>query len=150
MTKREIQLLVVTAGKLRVGLPAYQVRETMRPLPVEELREPLPFVVGLAVIRGEATPVVDLGEFLTGRSDSRFGRFVTLEVERRTVALAVDEVLAVIALSDESFRALPPLLTRASGEALERLSYLDSQLLLTLEVTKLMPPPIVADEVRAP
>jgi chemotaxis signal transduction protein len=49
----------------RVGaLAVRDVRETMRPLPVEPLARAPPFVRGLATIRGFPTPVVDFGRLL--------------------------------------------------------------------------------------
>lgn len=145
MSKQEIQLLVVVAGALRVGLPIVYVRESMRPLKIELMRDPLPFVLGLSVIRGEVTPVVDLGAFLSGRNQATFHRFVTLNVDGRTVALAVDEVESVLTLNDTSFSALPPLLVHTAGDSIARLSLADAHLLLMLEMTKLIPESWVRD-----
>lgn len=150
MEKREIQLLVIVAGALRVGLPIEHVRETMRPLKIEVLREALPFVLGVSVIRGEAVPVVDLGALLTGRrNQSSFRRFVTLRVSDRIVALAVDEVEFVLSVSDAAFSALPPLLSEAGGESVERLSLADAQLLFTLKTTRLISAAHVSGEATA-
>lgn len=56
----------------RIGALALRdVRETMRPLPVEPLMGAPPFVLGLATIRGFPTPVVDVGRLL-GPSESSF------------------------------------------------------------------------------
>ena len=47
-----------------VALPAAQVVETMRPLGTDSVPEMPPFVLGLAIVRGAAVPVVDVGTLL--------------------------------------------------------------------------------------
>lgn len=134
------KLLVVVAGAHRVGLPLARVQETMRPLPIEPLRDALPFVLGLSIIRGAPTSVLDLGALL-GREEhpERFLRFVTLDLGERSVALAVEAALEVVEVDDETFSSLPPLLTQAAGEAVRALCLVDDKLLLVLEATKLVP-----------
>lgn len=132
--------LVVVAGTHRVGLPLAYVQETMRPLPIVPLRDTIPCVLGLAVIRGASVAVVDLGE-LMGRADTAqaFARFVTLEVGGHSVAVAVDGVETVVTLEQNALALLPPLLTHAGGDAVHALSLADQKLLLLLQATKLLP-----------
>jgi hypothetical protein len=61
------------------------VIETMRPLPVETISGVLSFVQGIALIRGIATPVVDLGAVL-GTPNEAAEQFVTLRVGDKQVA----------------------------------------------------------------
>ncbi len=112
----------------------------MRPLPLAPLRDAPRFVLGLSVIRGESVPVVDLGALLgrAGASDA-FGRFATLHVDGRTVALAVQTVEGVVELAAGSATALPPLLDGAASDAVDALALLDSALLLILRATHLVP-----------
>lgn len=139
-----ISLLVVVGGTLRVGLPIAQVGETMRPLPIESLGYPLPFVLGLSTIRGLSTPVIDLGLLLAPRQrPGRFRRFVTILVEDRLAALAVEDVEGVVTMDESSFSGLPPLLSQASGDSIEGLSLADSKLFLALKPSRLVPDPWV-------
>src|SRR5690349_9342486 len=109
------RLLVAEAAGLRAGLPLENVREIMRPLPIAALAGAPEFVLGLATIRGAATPVVDLGRVL-GRTQERpiFGRFVSLAVDGRAVALAVQSVSGVVELERDASSELPPLLGAAA------------------------------------
>jgi purine-binding chemotaxis protein CheW len=131
-------VLVCRLGTRLVGLPVAHVVETMRPLPVEKLSGAPRFVSGVSVIRGVPTPVVDAGQLL-GEPESRPGRFVTIRVDDRTVAFAVDEVLEVRAIPTESLRGLPPLLREAGAEAVAAIGTLDAKLLLVLHSTRLVP-----------
>ena len=140
MRRDNDQWLVVLAGTHRVALPLTHVQETMRPLPIVPLRDTIPCVLGLTVIRGASVAVVDLGGLL-GREEATdfFSRFVTLEVGGHGVAVAVDGVESVVSLDQSALSMLPPLLTHAGGDAVRAISLADHKLLLVLEATKLLP-----------
>jgi purine-binding chemotaxis protein CheW len=113
------------------ALPLERVRESMRPLPIEPLGGASTFVSGLAVIRGETVPIVDAAR-LFGACDSSPGRWVTLTVGERCIALAVDSVQGVLALPAESLTTLPALLREAGGDVVEATGVHDAELLLLL------------------
>ena len=130
----------------RIGALALEdVRETMRPLPIEPLVGTPPFVLGLAIIRGFPTPVVDAGS-LVGPSISPSpilspspARFVSLKLGDRSAALAVDAVLDVCSLSSETLSNIPPLLLGGDAQLVSVIGALDSKLLLVLEAARLVP-----------
>jgi purine-binding chemotaxis protein CheW len=123
------------------ALPLSDVVETMRPLPIEPLAGAPPFVLGVAIIRGVPTPVVDTGKFL-GVPETCPTRFVTAKVAGRITALAVDAVLGVRALPRASLSELPPLLRDVSAESVMALGVLDASLLLLLETSRMVPEPV--------
>jgi purine-binding chemotaxis protein CheW len=133
------RLLVAEAAELSAGIPLESVREIMRPLPIAALADAPDFVLGLATIRGAATPVVDLGRVLggAGASKATFGRFISLHVDGRSVALAVQAVSGVLELEETT--ELPPLLSEAAMDAVESLSLRDAGLLLVLRSARLVP-----------
>ena len=130
--------LVITAGARWCALPLEHVVETMRPLPIEPLAGMPPAVLGLAVIRGVPTPVVDLGALLGAASGSPTGRFVTLSLSDRRVALGVGSVEGLTVLDAARLSALPPLLNGGS-EAAFALGLRDEQLLFVLQTVRLLP-----------
>jgi purine-binding chemotaxis protein CheW len=131
--------LWVTSGDLHCGLPLEQVLEVCRPLPVQALGTAPDFVSGLARLRGEAVPVVDLGRLLgRGHADGP-GRLVRLKAGDRRVALAVDRVLGLRELPTSSAEALPPLFNQGLP-AVEALGALDRSLYLLLSAARLLPP----------
>lgn len=136
--QRRGKMLLVTAGRHRVGIPLSYVRETMRPRGLKVLRDAPPTVLGLSIIRGVSVPVVDLGALLGREGEGMFQRLVTLDLGDRSVALAVDAVLEVIEPDPSALLSMPPLVARASGETLAALSVADRELLLVLEATKLL------------
>ncbi|MBX3167229.1 MAG: chemotaxis protein CheW [Candidatus Eremiobacteraeota bacterium] len=114
--------------------------EVMRPQPVERVAGLPEFVDGLAVIRGEALPVVNLPRLLCG-SRSPEGtqeRFVTAHSQGRQLALRVDEVAGIFPLKSEIWHALPSLLDGLQGDHLAALGSLDGDLVMLLRRTNLL------------
>jgi purine-binding chemotaxis protein CheW len=120
------------------ALPLQQVVETLRPLPVEPMAGVAEWVLGLSLIRGAPVPVVNLARLL-GMGDPAIGRFITLSIAQRTVALAVSDVLGVRELPPEDTHELPPLLQGAAEQAVSELARLDGGLLLVLEAARCLP-----------
>lgn len=132
-------MLVVVAGARRCALPIGRVIETMRPLPIEVVAGAPPFVLGVALVRGAPTPVIDLGAMLGGAASPAPRRFVTVDAGGRQVALAVDEVVGVRQLDPQASAGLPPLLAEAAAGTLETLGRLDAGLLAVLRAGQLVP-----------
>lgn len=131
--------LVCSSLRWLCAFPAHQVAETMRPLPVERLADAPPFLSGIAVIRGIPLPVVNLGLLLSGDTGTP-KRFVVVRIdERRSIALAVDEVVGVRELSPSLFGTLPPLLAQIERSGVAQVAALDTELLLLLETTRIVP-----------
>jgi len=132
---------------LRIGaLALHSVREIMRPLPVDPLAGAPPFVLGLAIIRGDPTPVVDANRLLGASAGSSTpilppsaARFVSLNLGRRTAALAVDAVLDIRSLPAGMLASIPPLLHGADTALVSLIGALDTKLLLVLEAARLVP-----------
>jgi purine-binding chemotaxis protein CheW len=132
------RFLVCRVGTRRCALPIDHVIETLRPPECEPLAGAPDFVLGVAVVRGVAVPVVDAGRLL-GSVPASATRVVSLAVGERTVGLAVDEVIGVTPMADDAVHALPPLLEVATGAVIESLGVLDSELLIVLRESRLVP-----------
>jgi len=129
--------LVCRQGACRVALPRPQVIETMRPLHVDPMSAMPPFVLGVSIVRGTPVPVVDVG-ILLGRGGPAAGRWVTVPVGNRSVALAVESVEGMQELPAEAFEAVPPLLRSAGDGAIAAIGALDAQLVVVLEGARLL------------
>lgn len=129
-------LVVVASGKT-CAIPLPCTVETMRPLPIRALRGLVPWVLGVAVVRGEAVPVVDLG-MLVGEARAELGRFVRCRVGERTIALGVQRVLGVRTLDDATVRTSALLLERDGPARLMSLGTLDGELLVVLRSVRVL------------
>jgi len=128
------------------------VIETMRPLPTSKLAGVPPFVLGVAIVRGDAVPVVCLDAFLGSSAPAAPARLVTVRAGARVVALAVDAVAGVAALDPREASRLP-LVADACAGALESLRARDDDLLVVLRGARIVPEEVYAAiearEVRA-
>ena len=131
--------LVVAAGSRACAIPLAHAVETMRPLPIEAVIGTPSFVLGLAMVRGSATPVVHLGRLIGAVEDDAVGRFVTVRLGERRLALAVGSVLGVRELERRSLQELPSILGPDSAEVIEAVGKLDFQLLMVLRATRIIP-----------
>jgi purine-binding chemotaxis protein CheW len=133
----DIPVLIVARAGRRCAIAIGNVVEVMRRLPIEAVDGAPPYVLGVSIIRGAPTPVVDLGFLIdAGDGDRPAARLVTLRVAERTVALAVDEVVGVrrIRASDH----LPPLLDGAS-DVVRSIETADAGLLWVLQSAMMIP-----------
>jgi purine-binding chemotaxis protein CheW len=124
------------------AIPIEHVVETMRPLPIEPVAGAPPFVSGLAVVRGVPLPVVDAARLLLADSAPRApraGRFVTMRVGQRRIALAVESVVGARNIPVASLQELPPLLRDALAGVVASIGALDAQLLMVLRTLHFVP-----------
>lgn len=135
----ERHVLLVRVGTIVCALDLTHVSETMRALPFEPTPDAPPFVLGLALTRGVPTPVVDLAMLLGHPSGSGDKRWVTLKVDTRTVALAVDAVIGAHRIDASTLSATPPLLGAAAADRVETLGTLDRELLMVLRTARILP-----------
>jgi purine-binding chemotaxis protein CheW len=135
-------VLICRVGQRRCALPVGVVIETMRPQPIAPIVGAPDAVLGIAMVRGSATPVVDLSAMFDARSTA-VGRFVTIRAAVRIIALAVDEVIGISALDRASLRALPPLLGDARTSAIESIGSADNELLVVLRAARIAPEGLV-------
>jgi purine-binding chemotaxis protein CheW len=126
------RFLLCRIGSCIGALAVKDVRETMRALPIEPLSGAPSFVLGLAIVRGSPTPVIDAGRLL-GSSSSSPARFISLKLDERAAVLDI-RVLPKGILADT-----PPLLREADQPLVSVIGALDAKLLVVLEAARLVP-----------
>jgi len=133
-------VFVVRVGARVCALPLHHVVETMRPLPIDPVVGTPGFISGVSVIRGIATPVVDLKALLDNSENSpSFGRFVVLKLDNRQIAIGVDSVVGLGNLDAAQLGKLPPLLRDVCADLFDSFGSRDAQLLLVLRAARIVP-----------
>jgi purine-binding chemotaxis protein CheW len=136
--------LVFSTGTRLGALPVQHVVETMRPLPIEPWSGAASFIDGVAVVRGNAVPVVNVEALLTGTRGA-VGRFITIRAGDRCAALGVASVVGIRSSTQLDRGELPPLLLDGHlADVVASLGRLDAQLLLVLRTGSLVPPEVWA------
>jgi purine-binding chemotaxis protein CheW len=118
-------------------LPLSDVVDIMRPLPVIPIAGAPSAVLGMCVMRGVATPVIDAAQCVLGQPGTPT-RFVALRAGERRIALAVDAVPGTLELPEARTTQLPQLLASAS-EAIVATAALDAQFFLLLSAGRVLP-----------
>lgn len=130
-------MILCRVGETTCALELTHVLEILRPLPLRPITGMPSFVIGVSILRGAPVPVVDARRLLGAPISSPPTRLVSLRIDGRSVALAVDEVLGV-GLPPPG-RELPPLLRDAQTDVIDTLGRLDSELLVVLRAARLVP-----------
>jgi purine-binding chemotaxis protein CheW len=136
--------LICRVGSRLCALPLESVIETMRPLPIRSIEGAPDLVLGVAIVRGSPTVVVEAARLFDGPGSGP-ARFVTLRVGERVIALSVDEVIGIRKLSSASLGGVPGLLKEAVGDAVSAIGTLDAELLLVLDGMRLVTPEQLAE-----
>lgn len=132
-------MVLCRARQTWCALPLEGVRETMRPPVTTQLSGQPLFVTGVALIRGDSTPVVDVGCLIGSDGPPAPTRLVTVGRPPRVVALAFEEVRGLVLLAPQTLHALPPLLAPHGPGAISALGALDTELLLVLQPARIVP-----------
>ena len=158
--------LVFRAGPLLCALRLDEVIETMRPLDVQPLAGTPAFVLGISVLRGVPTPVIDVARLLSGGSGAQEGaesgvagsggaesgraerggadsggaeRFVAVRTERGAVAFAIGTVLGIRTVDASATGGHPALLGARSSHLVAGVSAVGTEPLLLLQSMRAVP-----------
>jgi len=130
--------LVFRAGPLLCALRLDEVLETMRPMETLPLAGTPAFVLGISVLRGVPTPVLDVSRLLGG-GPGEVQRYITVRTERGAVAMAAGEVIGIRPVHPETAGGHPALLGGASGRLVAGVDTVGAEPLLLLQSMRAVP-----------
>ena len=111
-TRAPGRYVAVRVGEALYGLDVEEVQEVVDPRPLTRVFHAPPAMGGVASLRGEVLPVIDLGVLLgrEARASEKEGRIVVVREragERRLAGLWVDELRGLRELPESGLMALP-------------------------------------------
>ena len=130
--------LVFRAGSLLCALRLEEVIETMRPLPTHSLAGTPAYVLGISILRGVPTPVVDIARLLGG-GPATPTRFVAVGTERGPVAFATGEVLGIRSTVADTGAQHTALLGQVPSGLVAGVGRLGTEPLLLLQSMRVVP-----------
>jgi purine-binding chemotaxis protein CheW len=130
--------LVFRAGPLLCALRLDEVLETMRPMETLPLAGTPSFVLGISVLRGVPTPVLDVSRLLRGGPEDP-QRYITVRTERGPVAMATGEIVGIRSVHPESAGGHPALLGGASSRLVAGVDTVGVEPLLLLQSMRAVP-----------
>ena len=130
--------LVFRAGPLLCALRLDEVVETLRPLETQPLAGTPAFVLGISVLRGVPTPVIDVARLLGG-GPGTIERFVAVRTERGAVALGIGTVLGIRTVDASATGGHPALLGARSSRLVAGVGVVGTEPLLLLQSLRTVP-----------
>jgi purine-binding chemotaxis protein CheW len=143
-TDRAIPALLCRVADLHCAIPSAGVREVMRALEIEPISGMSAFVLGLSIIRGTPTPVVDTGRLLNA-AKSQAAYFVLIDTgDSRPVALAAEQIIGLRRIAEATLAPLPPLVRSIEDDAIAAIRAHSGGLLALLDTARLVPAHLLA------
>ena len=136
--REKVGVLMVRARTWVCALPTPFVLEVMRPLPIQAVAGAPRFILGMAVVRGEVTPVLALDVLLGSSEVVPPKRFVLVRVGERRAVLAVEDVVGTDIIDMRRLDTTPGLLSEALPRDVARIGVLDRSVLVMLEAGRLL------------
>ncbi len=136
----ELKVLVFSLGTEHYAVPVRQIQSIERLLPVSRVPNTLPFVKGVASLRDQVIPIIDLRERFKVDSalDVGQGRTLLAHVQNATVGFAVDSVADVKTLEESQVSAPPALLGGNSARYLHGMARVEDRVLVILNLEQIL------------
>jgi len=136
-------------GGILYAVDIRRVREIVRPLPVLELPQLPPAVIGVVDHRGDVVPVIDLRRRFSvpARGRERDVRWVIVTRGTRLIGLVVDRVTEVFGTIDSESRELPQMADDEATRVIRGAYAHAGRLVFVLDVDALT---AVADRIALP
>ncbi len=139
-TGRPSEYLTFTLGREEYGIDILKVQEIRGYDPVTRIANAPEFIKGVINLRGVIVPIVDLRiKFKVGEpSYHEFTVVIIITVRGRIIGMVVDGVSDVVALSPEQIKPAPEMGTALNTAYITGLGTLNDQMLILVDIEKLM------------
>lgn len=133
------QVVIFGLGNDRFAVDVGQVREVLRTPPLTRLPGAPEYVRGVANLRGEVVPVVDLRVKLgEPEGDHDDTRVVVCELDGEAIGIEVDEVQEVATLDPEQIHPAPRQWAEQAQQAVTGIARLEEELILLVDLGRLL------------
>lgn len=136
--QEDIQVVIITMASEEYALPITRVKDINRILPITKMPHMPSFMEGVANLRGEIIPIVDLrARFnLPVAPETEESRIVIVEFKRRVLGMIVDGVEEVLTLEGSQID-LPPAAAKLDQECIYGIGKAGKRLLILLDIDKI-------------
>ncbi len=145
-TVETIQIVVFRLNQTDFGVPIDRVRRIEQMIPITRVPKAPPFLEGVANIKGEIVPVVDLKRRFELPAEERGerARILIVTLGDETVGMLVDAVTGIERLPVDSIEPPPPMTAHINGVYLTGMvrrpagSDQDARLLILLDLAEIL------------
>lgn len=137
----EVQVVLFTTAGQTYGVPVNQVQSIERLEEITSVPNTLPFIQGVAELRGAIVPVINLrirvGAEISGQETDR-QRMIVVQIADMHVGLLVEAVLDVKTVEEESIQAPPALIGGLEARYLWGIVSTKEETLVLLNLEKIL------------
>ncbi len=135
-----IQIVSFRLAEETFGVEITKVREIILMCGITRVPQTPHYVKGLINLRSTVIPVIDLRALfgLPEGEQSADSRIMVLQVGTKTVGIVVDGVDEVLRISQDQIAPPPPTVASVGNEYLSGLAKLEDQLLILLDIDKIL------------
>ncbi len=139
MSDETVQIISFKVGDEEYGLEILKVKEVIKVTDITKLPKAPSFVKGVVNLRGDVIPIIDLREkFGLGKAEkSDANRVIVVEIDGKSVGMAVDSVSHVIRINENQIDN-PPLVGGMSGDYIRGVVKLGDRLIVLINVEKIL------------
>ena len=139
-TKTVSEYLTFTLGKEEYGIDILKVQEIRGYDAVTHIANAPEFIKGVVNLRGVIVPIVDMRiKFKLGEPTyNEFTVVIIINVLERIIGMVVDGVSDVVALNPEQIKAAPEMGSSMDTDYITGLGTLNDQMLILVDIERLM------------
>ncbi len=127
------QFVVIALGEQKYCMPIELVSGVIDSFSVTNVPNSLPYVDGVANIRGDILPVVSLKKIFQLKEDKAVEpKLMSVSISGKNIGLVVDSASNVITVQDEYINVIPPILDKKNKEHFNMVADLDGTLSLVI------------------
>lgn len=147
----QVELLSFRLSHERYAVRLTSIRQIIRLMPITTVPRAPEYVLGILSLRGTIIPVFDLHRRLNLETaqPTRQSRIVVVAEDKFMAGFIVDQVEQVVRVSDSSIEPPPPTLAGVEAEYIEGIGRSGNQMIILLDLAKLLVPVARAQEIKA-
>lgn len=136
----EIQAITFQLARETYGVDVHQIKEIIKTREYVKVPNAPSFVEGVINLRGQITPIVDLRKIfdVECKKEDDNSRIIMVDLNSEVIGLIVDSVVGVVTVPADEIVKSPSLTMNATNSFISGIIRTESQLIILIDVTKLM------------
>ncbi len=137
-----LQFVTFNLGVEEYAIEILKVQEIIRMIPITRMPNSPEFINGIINLRGKVIPVMALGKRigLPDKDQNNDSRIIVVEIHGNIIGFIVDKVNIVLRINKDIIEPTPQLVGNVNSEFISGIAKMDANLLILLDLDKVMEP----------
>jgi len=135
-----VQVVSFSVGEEDYGINIEMVKEVIKVKSITRLPKTPSFIRGVINLRGDVIPIIDLREKFGLHEEDFTGmtRVIVVDIDDKSIGMAVDSVSNVINIAQDDIKPPPPLINGLSEDYLKGVGKVGDELIILLNIDKIL------------